>query len=73
MSLHFGQRFRDAVTMSSPPDTAGWVITELPFETFDDARKQILDFGRAVEVLEPEPLRQSVIDFAQQIVDFYSS
>ena len=73
MSLHFGGRFRDAVTMASPSDAAGWLTAVLPFETFDDARKQILDFGRAIEVLEPEPLRLSVIDFARQIVDLYSS
>jgi hypothetical protein len=30
-----------------------------------------LDLGRAVEVLEPESLRRSLIDFAEQIVGFY--
>jgi hypothetical protein len=35
------------------------------------ARERILGLGRAIEVLAPEPLRLSVIDFARQIVDFY--
>ena len=73
MSVHFEGRFRDAVANAGPPDTEGWFTAVLPFKTFDDARKQTLDFGRAIEVLEPEPLRLSVIDFARQIVDFYSS
>jgi predicted DNA-binding transcriptional regulator YafY len=35
-------------------------------------RGGILGFGRAAEVLEPEALRLSVIDFARQIVEFYA-
>ena len=35
------------------------------------ARSRLLGLGRAVEVLEPEPLRRSLIDFAEQIVGFY--
>ncbi|MCL4878149.1 MAG: hypothetical protein KJ064_15930 [Anaerolineae bacterium] len=38
-------------------------------ETFESARRYLLSWGRAVEVLEP--LRKSVLDFARQIVDYY--
>jgi hypothetical protein len=38
---------------------------------FHTARTRLLGLGRAVEVLSPEPLRKSLIDFAEQIVDFY--
>jgi predicted DNA-binding transcriptional regulator YafY len=41
------------------------------FETLEQARRHILGFGAAIEVLEPEPLRLSVIDFARQIAEFY--
>ncbi len=44
---------------------------ELEFESLYDARRHILGLGRAVEVLEPEPLRRSVLDFAEQIVGLY--
>ena len=54
----------------APPDAEGWLTLSLPFETFEAAR--ILGLGRAVEVLEPLPLRQSVVNFAAQIVAFYS-
>jgi predicted DNA-binding transcriptional regulator YafY len=49
----------------------GWTETNLQFETFEAARNRILGYGRAIEVLEPDALRLSVIDFASQIVDLY--
>ena len=50
----------------------GWITANLQFETFESARNRILGYGRAVEVLEPEALRLSIIDFASQVVDLYS-
>ena len=47
------------------------IYSYLPFESFNTARSRLLGLGRAVEVLEPETLRKSIIDFARQIVDFY--
>jgi predicted DNA-binding transcriptional regulator YafY len=67
---YFGRRLPD-LTQVEPPDDAGWITMILPFETFWDARRAVLSFGRAVEVLEPVALRLSVIDLAQQIVAFY--
>jgi predicted DNA-binding transcriptional regulator YafY len=72
LPLHFGDRIRAAIAQAEPPDQEGWITLTLPFETFEEARGRILGFGKAVEVLEPEPLRLSVIDFAQQIAEFYS-
>jgi predicted DNA-binding transcriptional regulator YafY len=72
LPLHFGDRIREAIAQAGPSDDGGWVTLTLPFETFEEARGRILGFGRAVEVLEPEPLRLSVIDFARQILEFYS-
>jgi uncharacterized radical SAM superfamily protein len=37
------------------------------------ARDRLLGFGRAVEVLEPEPLRLSMVDYARQIVALYET
>jgi predicted DNA-binding transcriptional regulator YafY len=61
----------DILAKASSPDTDGWVTLTLPFEDIHSARGRILGFGRAVDVLEPEALRKSVIDFAEQIVGFY--
>ena len=72
LPLHFGDRVRAAIAQAGPPDAEGWITLSLPFERLEEARERMLGFGRAIEVLEPEPLRQSVVDFAKQIVDFYA-
>jgi predicted DNA-binding transcriptional regulator YafY len=71
LPLFFGDRIRAAIDSAGPPDDEGWITLTLPFERRETARERILGFGRAIEVLEPEPLRRSVIDFAEQIVGFY--
>ena len=69
----FGDPIREAVVRAGLPDAEGWLTLQLPFETFEAARTRILGLGCAVEVLEPPALRKSVVDFAAQIVAFYSS
>jgi hypothetical protein len=69
---YFGERIHTAIAQAGPPDAAGWITLTLPFETARAARERILGFGRAVEVLEPEPLRKNIIDYAAQIVAFYN-
>ena len=73
MLLHPDRSIREAVTRARSPDAQGWVTATLTFDTFEGARRNILALGRAIEVLHPEPLRLSVIDYARQIIDFYSS
>jgi predicted DNA-binding transcriptional regulator YafY len=71
LPLLFGRRVIEQVSRSGPPDPGGWVILTLPFENLEAARQQVLNLGSAVEVLEPEALRCSVIDYARQIISFY--
>lgn len=68
---YVGGRVRGQVTRSHILDADGWVTLDLPFESFNEARTHLLGLGRAVEVLEPETLRKSLIDFAEQIIIFY--
>jgi predicted DNA-binding transcriptional regulator YafY len=68
----FGDRLRDRIAQAGPPDAEGWITLELPFESLEAARNRMLGFGRAVEVLEPQALRLSVLDFATQIVALYT-
>jgi predicted DNA-binding transcriptional regulator YafY len=68
---YFGDSFQSALAAAGPPDERGWVTLTLPFENFYAARDRILGLGAAVEVLEPQALRLSVIDYAQQIINFY--
>ncbi|MFC2046020.1 helix-turn-helix transcriptional regulator [Chloroflexota bacterium] len=67
----FGDAIRDTIAKAAPPDPEGWLTLILPFESFEAARGRILGFGRAVEVLEPVALRDSVLDFAIQVVALY--
>ncbi len=69
---YFGEPIHAAIALAGPPDAEGWMTLTLSFENARAARERILSFGSAVEVLEPEPLRKSIIDFATQIVAFYS-
>ncbi len=69
----FGDDIRRAIAQAEPPDAEGWITLTLTFETLHAARDRLLGFGRAVEVLEPAALRESLLDFASQIVALYTS
>jgi predicted DNA-binding transcriptional regulator YafY len=71
LPYYFGDGIQALLAQAPPPDAEGWITLTLPFESLSAARARILGFGRAVEVLEPEALRKSVIDFAEQITAFY--
>lgn len=71
LPLYFGRRLPDLVANAGPPDAEGWYTLTLTFETFEAARERILNFGNAAEVLDPSALRYSVLDYAEQIVDYY--
>ena len=73
LAEYVGDRARGQLARSYIPDADGWVTLDLPFESLVAARSRLLGLGRAVEVLEPESLRKSLVDFAGQIVGFYKS
>ncbi len=80
---YFGEPIREEVARAqsrlapgmeaSSPDAAGWLTVTLPFESLYEARERLLGFGGAMEIVAPEALRKSVIDFARQIVSVYAS
>jgi predicted DNA-binding transcriptional regulator YafY len=72
LPMYLGERVRDVVADAGPADAEGWIRLTLPFESLEAARGSILGMGRAIEVLEPRALRNSVADFAAQIVELYS-
>jgi predicted DNA-binding transcriptional regulator YafY len=73
LAEYVGDRARGQLAQTPIPDVDGWVTLDLPFESFVAARSRLLGLGRAVEVLEPESLRMSLVNFAEQIVGFYKS
>ena len=73
LAEYAGERARGQLAQSHSPEADGWVTLDLPFDSFITARTRLLGLGSAVEVLEPEPLRKSLIDFAEQVVGFYKN
>ncbi len=57
------------------PDTANasedWAELDISFADLEQARRELLALGAAVEVIRPEPLRRSIADFADQIGRVY--
>jgi predicted DNA-binding transcriptional regulator YafY len=72
LAEYVGDRARGLASHIHIPDSDGWVTLNLPFESLIAARSRLLGLGRAVKVVEPESLRKSLIDFAEQIVKFYN-
>jgi predicted DNA-binding transcriptional regulator YafY len=68
---HFGAGARESIAQAGRPDAEGWLTLTLRFEGLEAARGRLLGYGRAVEVVEPRPLRESVKDHAAQIVALY--
>ena len=59
-------------SVSKEHDANGWVECILSFAHIFAARTHLMGWGNAVEVLSPEALRQSILDFARQIQSSYS-
>lgn len=68
---YFGEAVRGRMAGAAPPDAEGWIRLELAFQGLEAARERLLGFGRAVEVLKPEALRRSMLDYARQIASLY--
>jgi predicted DNA-binding transcriptional regulator YafY len=69
LAEYVGDRARGGLSPLSPPDAEGWVTLDLPFESLPRARPAWAGMRR--RVLEPESLRKSLVDFAEQVVGFY--
>lgn len=54
-----------------PPDATGWVKVSLRFDIEEIAAEFVLSFGPQIEALEPESLRERVIEMAEGVVEFY--
>jgi predicted DNA-binding transcriptional regulator YafY len=71
MAPHYlGAEVRAAIDQATP-DRQGRVKIAVTFESLEEARARCLSLGYAVEVLEPEALRVSIIDYAEQIRRVY--
>jgi predicted DNA-binding transcriptional regulator YafY len=64
-------RHEDRGTQPAARDPHGWYLLELDFESLYAARKELLAYGGAVEVLAPVQLRRCMADFGIQIAGVY--
>jgi predicted DNA-binding transcriptional regulator YafY len=67
---YLGEPVRAAIEQATP-DAQGYVRIGVAFESLEEARARCLSLGYAVEVLEPEALRKSIVDYAEQILKRY--
>jgi predicted DNA-binding transcriptional regulator YafY len=67
---YLGEQVRAAIEQAAP-DEQGRVQIVAAFESLEEARARCLSLGYAVEVLGPEALRKSIIDYAEQIRKVY--
>ena len=66
----FGDEILPSVRAATP-DPSGWITIDILFDSLEGARKRLLAFGGAVEVLEPQALRLTMQDYAEQILSRY--
>jgi len=55
-----------------PPDADGWLKVFIQFEIEEQACAYVLGFGPQIEVLEPQELREKVINLAEGVVALYA-
>ena len=59
------------VADSHETEPGGWIRISVGFDVEEMACQYALSFGSKLEVLEPDSLRQKVIDAAREVVEFY--
>jgi predicted DNA-binding transcriptional regulator YafY len=57
---------------ADPPDSDGWIKVAMRFDVEEMAVEYALSFGSKMEVLEPETLREKVINAAKSVLAFYA-
>jgi predicted DNA-binding transcriptional regulator YafY len=68
--LPFGGRFA-RIEETGEADADGWVRVALRFDVEEMACEFALGFGTQLEVLEPAPLREKVLEMARAVVNVY--
>lgn len=61
----------EVISLDENPDLDGLMNCSLGFANLIAARTHLLGWGNSVKVISPEPLRLSILDFAEQILHVY--
>ena len=70
--LRFAGRFA-RVSEEHETELSGWIRVSVRFDVEEMAIQYALSFGSRLEVLEPESLREKVIQAAREVVQFYAA
>ena len=70
--MRFAGRFA-RIAHADPPDADGWIRVAMRFDVEEMSCEYALSFGPLMEVLEPDSLREKVIDAANSVIAYYSS
>ncbi|UCE00914.1 MAG: WYL domain-containing protein [Chloroflexota bacterium] len=73
MLTYFHDPILSTLNLDEAVEVDGKLRLTLYFDTFEQARKRLLDFGGAVMIIAPESLRESVRDYADQIRKIYEN
>jgi predicted DNA-binding transcriptional regulator YafY len=68
--MSFAGRFA-RIERSEQPDSDGWITVAMRFDVEEMAIEYALSFGSKMEVIEPDSLREKVIDAAKGVIAFY--
>jgi predicted DNA-binding transcriptional regulator YafY len=71
LPLRLGERAVGVLENAGPADEVGWRMVRMPFDSLEQARDKIFSFGGAAQVLGPQALVYSLIDYAEQIRKVY--
>lgn len=69
--MRFAGRYA-RIEHADPPDADGWIRLSMLFEEEHSACEYVLGFGSQIEVVEPEALREKVIQAAESILALYA-
>lgn len=70
--LPYGGRFA-RVEKVHESDREGWTKVSMRFQFEEEACEYVLSFGTEVEIVEPEGLREKVVEMAKSVIAFYES
>lgn len=70
--LYYTGKFSQVENVGQPDDE-GWVRVSICFQIEDVACECLLGFGDQVEIVEPQELRQKVVNRAKSVIAFYAN
>ncbi|MBN1659293.1 MAG: YafY family transcriptional regulator [Anaerolineae bacterium] len=72
LPYYLGREARLDLTSGDEPGDGQWRTATVFFESLEEARMRLLGCGRAVEIVAPRVLRETVADYAAQVAALYA-